>query len=126
MTNKKDFSQEFIKLMLPDELFDYFEISKLEVKDNLINVYLDELNIVPEEYSQEKLLSKGFHSVAVVQDFPIRKKPVYLHVKRRRWLLKSENKIVSRDWKTVAKGTRYTEEFASFLKGLFGYLPDKL
>ncbi len=126
MTNKKDYSQDFVKLLLPREIFDYFEITNLLVEDNSINVYLDELNIIPDEYSNEKLISKGFHPISIVQDFPIRKKPVFLHIKRRRWLIKSNNKIVSRNWETVAKGTRYTKSFAAFLKGLLGYLPDKL
>ena len=73
----------------------------------------------------EKVSSKGFHSEVVIQDFPIRDKKVFLHVRRRRWLVESTNKIVSRDWNTVAKGTRLTGEFAAFLKGLFGYLPNK-
>ena len=31
---------------------------------------------------------------------------------------------VSREWKLTAEGTRYTEGFATFLKGLLGFIPD--
>jgi hypothetical protein len=125
MQDKKDYSQEFLKLLLPHELFHYFEIINLKTEDKTLQIYLDEKNIIPEEFLSEKLSSKGFHSEVVIQDFPIRDKKVFLHVRRRRWLVESTNKVVSRDWNTVAKGTRLTGEFAAFLKGLFGYLPNK-
>ena len=125
MTNNNDYSQELIKLLLPSEIFEYFEIVNLKVTDTSINVYLDENNTLPEGYTEQKLISKGFHAVSIIQDFPIRDKSLYLHVRRRRWLDESTKKVVSRDWDTVAKGTRFTKGFAVFLKGLLGYLPDK-
>ncbi len=125
MQDKIDYNHEFLKLLLPQELFHYFEIINLKIEGKTLKIYLDEKNINPEEFLSEKLSSKGFHSEVVIQDFPIRDKKVFLHVRRRRWLVESTNKIVSRDWNTVAKGTRLTGEFAAFLKGLFGYLPNK-
>jgi hypothetical protein len=55
-----------------------------------------------------------------VQDFPVRGKKLYLHIKRRRWEVQSNGNIVSRDWRLVQSGTRMTAEFAAFLKGIFG------
>ncbi|WP_442788090.1 ISAon1 family transposase N-terminal region protein [Flavobacterium sp. SUN046] len=43
-----------------------------------------------------------------VQDFPIHKYKVCLHIKRRRWLNMSTNKAVYSHWNIVAKGTRLT------------------
>ena len=125
MSKTNDYSQELIKLLLPAEIFKYFEIVNLQVTDTSINVYLDEKNILPERYIGNKLSSKGFHSTSIIQDFPIRDKSLYLHVRRRRWQDEGTGKVISRDWNTVAKGTRYTKGFAVFLKGLLGYLPDK-
>ena len=125
MQEKIDYNQEFIKLLLPQEIFDYFDITNLNVEEKNLKIYLDEKNVIPKEFISEKITSKGFHSELVIQDFPIRNKSVFLHVRRRRWLVESTNKVVSRDWNSVAKGTRLTGEFAAFLKGLFGYLPDK-
>ena len=45
---------------------------------------------------------------------------VYLHVKRRRWLNQDSDKVVYRNWDLVAKGTRITQDFADFLKGISG------
>jgi len=109
-----------IKALLPEEIFEYFKIIKVNVETKVIDVHLDELNITPKEYSGEKLISKGFHESTIFQDFPIRDKAVYLHVRRRKWLVESTGKVVSKQWNLSAKGSRYTKDFATFLKGLFG------
>ena len=117
--------KELIKLFLPKELFEYFEIIDMQDVDKEIHIYLDELNIPPKKFKREKLKSKGFHSESIVQDFPIRDKATYFHIRRRRWLIESSGLIISRDWNTVAKGTQMTKDFATFLKGLFGQLHNK-
>jgi hypothetical protein len=125
MSTNNDHYLALIKLLLPEELFDYFDLIHLEMVDNEVHAYLDEEDIKPEEYKNEKLTSKGFHSAIIIQDFPIRDKPLFLHIRRRRWQVESTGKVVSRNWDTVAKGTRLTKEFATFLKGLLGQLPDQ-
>jgi hypothetical protein len=123
MPEQNEHYQNLVKLLLPAELFDYFVITRLVVEDRAVTVFLDELDIKPTFYSDQKLTSKGFHAESIIQDFPIRNKAVFLHVRRRRWLIESTGEIVSRDWESVAEGTRYTKSFADFLKGLFGQLP---
>ncbi len=125
MKIKESEIQPLLRVLLPEELFEYFEILKLDVTDQAIHVYIDEINNTPEEYESEKLTSKGFHTSVTIQDFPIRERAVYLHVRRRRWQIESNGKVVSRDWDAVAKGTRYTKGFADFLKELFGQMPGK-
>ena len=125
MTDKINYSQEFLKLLLPTEIFDYFAILNLEVADTKIHMYLDEFNVIPKEFTNDKLTSKGFHNVSVVQDFPIRDKAVFLHIRRRRWVVEATNKTVSRDWNIVAKGTRYTKSFALFLNTLLGHISNQ-
>jgi hypothetical protein len=119
MHSNNEHFNSLIRLLLPKELFDYFEIMQISVEDKSINIYLDELAVKPDEFGKEKLTSNGFHSPCVVQDFPLRGKALFLHVRRRRWLVDSTGKVVSRDWATVAKGTRFTKEFALFLNKLF-------
>ena len=123
MTIQDEQYQSLVKLLLPSELFDYFEITKLVIADRTVTVFLDERDIKPSDYSGQKLSSKGFHSESIIQDFPIRNKALFLHLRRRRWLIESTGKVVSRDWDSVAEGTRYTKSFADFLKGTFGQLP---
>jgi len=114
-----------LELILPKEILEHFVVTNLEIQSKEVHLYLDERNEIPEEYKNEKLISKGFHPVAVIQDFPLRNKALYLHVRRRKWEIESTGKIVSKTWNLMAEGTRYSNEFATFLKGLLGYLPDK-
>jgi hypothetical protein len=93
----------------------------VEKTETTIIIHLDELNIVPDEYKQDKLESKGFYPSVGVQDFPLRGKTVMLYIRRRRWTNLTTGNIVCRNWELVAKGTRLTQEFASFLKELHRY-----
>ena len=114
-----------LELILPKEILEHFTVINLEIQTKEVHLYLEERNEVPDEYKNEKLISKGFHPEAVIQDFPLRNKALYLHVRRRKWEVGSTSKIVSKSWDLMAEGTRYSNEFATFLKGLLGYLPDK-
>lgn len=120
MSSDNNHFYSLIKLLLPTEIFEYFDIVNIKVDDKEVHVHLDEQYIKPEGYELVKLISKGFHKVSIIQDFPIRDKAMFLHVRRRRWLSESTGKTIERDWDSVAKGTRLTKDFATFLKGLIG------
>lgn len=107
---------ELVKLLLPEGLLNYFEVTKIKTINHEIWIYIEELNAPPIEFSNYKLLSKGFLPEICIQDFPLRGKKVLLYIKRRRWLNTETNEIVLRDWNLVQTGTRITTEFASFLK----------
>ena len=109
---------ELIKLFLPEFLVDHFDFQRSELKGGILHLYFEEKNVPPVEFSSRILISKGFHQEITLQDFPLRGKQVYLHIKRRRWTDKTNNEIVQRDWNLVAKGSRLTEEFATFLKAI--------
>jgi transposase len=107
---------ELIKLLLPDIIVEYFELTSYKKGEEILHLYLKEINSIPKEYRQNKLSSKGFFDEITVQDFPIRGYQVYLHITRRRWINEDTGQVVFRDWNLVADGTRVTHEFASFLK----------
>jgi len=114
-----------LQLILPKELTEYFEVRGYREEGRKIELMLEEKNVVPEGYKKEDLLSKGFYDPVIIQDFPLRDRPLYLNIKRRRWLEKSTNNVIFRDWNTVAQGTKLTKEFADFLKELFRQTTDK-
>jgi hypothetical protein len=116
----KDNYETLLSLILPDGIFDYFDITEVSSKPEGMSIHLEEKNVAPHGYSSEQLQSKGFHEPIKVEDFPIRGKKAWLFIKRRRWEVKSSGDIISRDWKSVQSGTRMTREFAAFLKGVFG------
>jgi len=107
---------ELLKLFLPEILVEYFELTSTKTEGETLHLCFEELNKPPVEHLSKALISKGFHDEITVQDFPLRGKRVFLHIKRRRWTDKQTNTIVQRDWNLVAKGSRMTEEFAAFLK----------
>ena len=111
-------SLNVLNLILPEFLVDHFEIKKIDKIGSRIDLYLEEKSEVPKEFETVDIISHGFHKQSTIKDFPLRGKQVLLYVKRRRWLNKHTNEIVSRDWKVIAQGTRMTKEFAFFLKGI--------
>jgi hypothetical protein len=110
--------QALVRFLLPEGILDYFELSKIVEGLTGLQIYLEEKNLPPSEYKDQKLESKGFLPEIYIQDFPIRNQRVTLCIKRRRWEVKATGEIVSRDWDMVQQGTRMTKEFATFLKGL--------
>ena len=64
--------------------------------------------------------SKGFSDAVTIRDFPIRNKGVDLVVRRRKWYDKVSKRYFSETYDLKAEGTRYSKEFAAFLKGLYG------
>jgi hypothetical protein len=109
-----------ISFLLPEGILDYFELTKADKDSDGFNIYLEEKNIAPSGYQKHELESKGFFPEIRIQDFPIRGHKVALCVKRRRWTVIKDGKIISRDWDLIIRGTRMTTEFGLFLKGIFG------
>lgn len=106
------------QFFLPSEILDFFDIVSHKSDIDNIHFSLEEKNILPDEYRNSKAHSKGFTPEIIVEDFPLRGKSVYLHIKRRKWILVNDKSIIKRDWNLVANGTRITTEFASFLKDI--------
>jgi hypothetical protein len=115
---------DFIKLILPVFLVENFELTSSQQKEDHLHLYFEEKNSIPSEFSSRQLISKGFFNEITVQDFPLRGKFVFLHIRRRRWTDKISGEIVHRQWNEVAEGTRMTQEFASFLKEINRYEVD--
>lgn len=112
---------KFIGYFLPEGILDFFKVSKVVQSEEGLHIYLEEKNIIPQEFTGNRLTSKGFMDEIRVQDFPIRGKAAYLIVKRRRWINETTSDVVSRNWDYVAQGTRMTKEFAAFLKVIARY-----
>jgi transposase len=120
---KTPYLEELLKLLLPELIIDHFAITNTikEAKSETLRIYLEEKPDLPEEFSGQKLHSRGFYDEIIVQDFPIRGYKVFLHIRRRKWKDLATGRNVHRNWELVAKGTRMTTEFASFLKDINRY-----
>ena len=107
------------QLILPSEILSNFEVVRVEEESSLIRIYLDES--VRAEYKENpKIESKGFCDAVTIRDFPIRDKGVDLIVRRRKWYDRQNNRYFSDSYDLKAEGTRYSKEFATFLKGVYG------
>ena len=107
------------QLILPSEILSNFEVVRVEEESSLIRIYLDES--VRAEYKENpKIESKGFCDAVTIRDFPIRDKGVDLVVRRRKWYDRQNNRYFSDSYDLKAEGTRYSKEFAAFLKGVYG------
>jgi hypothetical protein len=98
--SKKDSSMttlpgiDLARYILPKEIFNYFTLVQIKEEGNNLHFYLEELNVLPAEYSSRYMESKGFHKESIIKDFPLREKALYLHVRRRRWLNKDTGEVV--------------------------------
>ena len=108
------------ELLLPEGLLTYFDVTHAERTSTAILIYLDEKDLSEVERKDKHLQSKGFYPPTSIHDFPLRGKSLILHVRRRRWVDMDTGNHFMRDWEVLSKGTRLTEEFASFLKGTLG------
>ena len=81
--------KKLLDLTLLREILNSFKVENITSTSNQIDIYLDEKNIPPAEYSGQGVLSKDFAVPTSIQDFPLRGRAVYLHVRRRKWQLPS-------------------------------------
>ncbi len=115
---------DLLRVILPEDLLLYFDIvnfhklGDISIKKDCLHIYLEEKNQLPKGYSSFEYESKGFSSSKQVQDFPIRGKAVYLHIKTRRWRdKKTKTKQIKNDYSFIAEGSKLTVELSDFLKG---------
>ena len=73
---------DLLKLFLPDILVEHFDLTQSKQEGETLHLYFDEQNKPPIEYALKILISKGFHDEITIQDFPLRGKRVFLHIKR--------------------------------------------
>ncbi|WP_299677081.1 hypothetical protein [uncultured Dokdonia sp.] len=114
---------EILSALLPSDLLDYFtitafkELGYIYSKKDTFHIYLEEKNTLPPGYSKQEYESKGFISSKQIQDFPMRGKAVYLHIKTRRWRDKKTKRIeIKNDYSFIAQGSKLTSELSAFLK----------
>ena len=123
MSNEKS----ILELILPDGVFEWFDVAGGVRDENDLKIVLEEKNIPPDSKGK-KIISKGFTDITIT-DFPIRGRRTLLTFRRRYWQVEGEQKLLKRDIKLNFPGTQLEQEFAVFLKdsgrelsNLAGYL----
>ena len=54
----QDSYSEPIKLLIPEIIVDYFELNSYKKWEEILHLYLKEINSIPKEHRQNKLSSK--------------------------------------------------------------------
>ena len=115
---------DLLSAFLPSGILEYFSVVEFKelgdpsLRKDCFHFYLEEKNNLPKGYSRTEYESKGFVGSKRVQDFPIRGKAVYLHIKTRRWRDKAtKSKEIRNDYSFIAEGSKLTVELSAFLKG---------
>jgi len=118
---------DLLSVFFPEEITLHFEIKSVDQKKEYIEIRFDELpELMPSTMSVDKeVVLDGFCNPLELQSFPLKGKPVYLKLYRRRWKYKGETKHFSNTYTFNPDGVKATKEFASFLKGAYGQTPDQ-
>lgn len=111
-------TDKLLREILPEVLIDNFDVVSFEKSDTRFDIYLDEKKVqMREDKKNASIISHGFGDYRVIQDFPIRGRSTYLHVRKRKWLDKETGEIFSYQWDLATyDGTQLNAEFVSFLK----------
>jgi hypothetical protein len=119
--------QELFKVLFPKEIALNFEIKEVKEEKDRIILKLEELpELLPKSLQEDKeIVLDGFCNPIELQSFPLKGKPVFLNVYRRRWKRKGEDTHYSNTYNLHPEGVKATAEFAAFLKDAFGYTPDQ-
>lgn len=110
--------EKLLRFILPDILIDNFDIVNFEKSDTRFDIWLDEKKVqLREDKRTCKIVAYGFGDYRAIQDFPLRGRATYLHVRKRKWLDEDSGEIFSYDWDlSEYDRTRLNAEFAAFLK----------
>lgn len=109
---------QVLRTIFPEIITDNFDFVDFKEDVAQLDYWLDERGYMSrEDYKKGTVREYGFTEEHIIQDFPIRGKAVYLHVRRRRWRDTQDGSIFTYDYDLVEEGSRLTPEFVAFLKG---------
>lgn len=82
--------------------------------DTDTRINFDKKRFLSSDLLSRLTMSYGFTNTTMIQNFPIRGKAVYLHIRRRKQLLKDCNSIYTQPYDLSHEGMQLTEEFIAF------------
>lgn len=111
-------SLKLLRLVFPEVLMEYFDVVGYQEHSDRLDFWLDEKEFLElDDYKKGTIRPYGFTPEKVIQDFPLRGNPVFLHVRRRKWRDTSTSDIFSYTYDDLtAEGTKLTPDFVAFLK----------
>lgn len=106
-----------LSVLAPESLAK-FELAGIKEYTNRIEFHLEEnsSNVPIALHGKTNIILDGFCNSIELQSFPLKEKPVFYKVYRRRWKLSGSEKHCSNEYNLHPQGVKATQEFASFLK----------
>ncbi len=111
-------TDQLLREILPSVKVDNFDVENFEKTEERFDIWLSEKKVqVREDKCRKKVISYGFGHYHNIQDYPIRGRATWLHVRKRKWLDQETGELFSYDWDlSEHEGTQLNAEFALFLK----------
>jgi hypothetical protein len=124
---EKALYQELLKLIVPKEITDNFELIEIIERTSMITLSFEELaSRIPKPLIGKEVVLDGYLNQLELQTFPLKDKTVYIALRRRRWKEKRDsNQSYSNAYELHVEGMKTTKEFGAFLKEEFGLQPDE-
>jgi hypothetical protein len=118
--------EQVLRMLVPDDLVEYFEIKQVKENKNEWVMELEEKeDFIPKELKGKEAVLNGFCSPIEIQSFPVKGKSFYIKIIRRKWKEKGKDTAYSNDYDLHYKGMKATKEFGDFLKDAFRLTPTK-
>jgi hypothetical protein len=113
-------------LIAPKEIIEKFDLVEIkETGKNYELIFEEKQELIPELMLGSEVVLDGFCNPLSLLSFPLKGKPTYLVIKRRRWKPKGGGNHVSNEYYFNHPSVKATKEFAAFLKEVFGHTPDE-
>lgn len=119
--------KSLLDLVCPQSIQRSFKLVSIGEKEHIIELLFEEdKELVPAALSDKSVVLDGFCNSLSLLSFPIKAKPTFLVLKRRRWKIQGgDNTHYSNEYDFAQDGTKATKEFAAFLKEVHGHTPDQ-
>ena len=109
---------QVLRTIFPEIITENFEFVDYKESSDRLDYWLDERGYLSrEDYKKGTVREYGFTEETEIQDFSIRGKAVFLHVRRRKWRDSQDGDIFSYDYDLTEEGSHLTPQFVAFLKG---------
>lgn len=109
----------FISGIMPKDWIGIFTVDDLVEKENEWNLLLTEkAHLVPEKIKQLQYSLNGYCKPIELMSFPFGGRPVYIKIRRRRWIIKGDTESYCNTYDLHYPGIKATKPFADFLKEL--------
>jgi hypothetical protein len=124
---KNDLIAELLSMYFTPVISEHFEIKGIQKSIDRIDIRLEERpDLIPNALSDStSVVLDGFCNELELQTYAVHERAVFLHIFRRRWKEKGQDKHYSNSYDLHPPGVKATHDFATFLKEQVGCTPEQ-